>query len=158
MSKFYSVAPVMAPQSPFDQRSSKIAVRQQDFFDGFQPIYLFLRSLGLMPFSIKRSANGNILGPKVNKFDGVWFVTTMFIYSLASFVSFNYVKFNIESSTNLHMVVISTNLHLTFGLLFCVVIIAMDMYNRAELVNLLKKFTIFDKRVSYTYVNNVFDI
>lgn len=150
MIKFTSVAPVMVPQASIEHRSKKDATKQRDFVDSFLPIYYFLRSFGLMPFSIRRNANRNILDPRVDKFDAGWFVMTILIYSLATFVSFEYVKFKPETNTQLNMLVIWTNLHLTLGMVFCVVIIAMDMYNRVKLVNLIKTFTIFDKQVSYS--------
>lgn len=148
MIKSTSVSPAMVPQPPVSHRSRRTAAKHKDFLDSFRPIYYFSRSFGLMPFSIGRSSSGNILGPRVHKFDAVWFVATILIYALATVVSFKYVKFKQESNTQLNMLVISNNWHLTSGLLFCVVIIGMDLYNRDKLVDLIKRFTVFDKQVS----------
>lgn len=148
MIKFIGAAPSMVAQSSIVYRSKKFAAQQLDFIDSFKPIYYFLRILGLMPFSITRSSNGNISEPKVKKSNGLWFLFSICIYSMASFISFEYVKFNRESNAYLYMMVLSQNLLLTTGLICCVLFVAMDMCNRFKLVDILQKFMIFDKEVS----------
>lgn len=138
----------IVPQTVF-HRSKKIASKHRDFLDSFQPIHYFSRSFGLMPFSIKRSSCGNILGPRVKKFDAVWLVATILIYLLATVVSSKYVKFEQGSKTQCwNMLVMSNNWHLTLGLMFCILFNGMDLYNRKKLVNLFKGFAAFDKEVS----------
>lgn len=127
-------------------RSRKIAAKHRDLLDSFQPIYYFSRLFGLMPFTIGRSSSGNISGPRVNKLDAVWLVAAISIYSLATVVSFKYVKFDQEPSTKCwNMLINSTNWHLTLGLIFCGLFIGVDLYNREKLVDLFKRFAIFDK-------------
>lgn len=163
MIKFPSVEPVMVPQPAIMHQFKKVAPKQSNFMDSFRPIYYFLRTLGLMPFSIGRNTSGNISSPRVNKLDAVRFVASIIIYSIATFISFKYVKFRRDSNTKLRMLVLSDNLHLTFGLMFCVLTIGMDMYNRFKLTDLLKKFTIYDKHVSFycvdfdSFHNNIFN-
>lgn len=155
MIKFTSSAPAMVSQPSITHPPRKSAAKQPNFVDSFQPIHHFLRTLGLMPFSIIRNTSGNLLSPRIKQFDAVWFVTTIIIYSLATFVSFRYVKFNRESNTKLNMLNISNNLHLTLGLMFCVLTIGMDMYNRFKLIDLFEKFIIFDKNVSLIHITDM---
>lgn len=151
--KFGKAAPSMPSQRGLIvHRPRQFAENHLDFVDSFKPINYFLRILGLMPFSIGRTSNGNISAPEIKKIDGLWFLLTISIYSIVAIASFEYVKFKRESNLHLHMVEVSHHyLHLTMGLIFSVVFIGMDMYNRYNLVDLLKKFTIFDKEVSHFF-------
>lgn len=143
-----SVAAIM-PQSSVVSRSRKIVAKHKDLLDSFQPIYYFSRAFGLMPFSIERSSDGYISGPRVNKIDIAWLVAAILIYSLATVVTFKYVRFDLEPSTQcLNMLVILNNLHTTLGLIFCGSIIGLDLYNRFHSVDLFRRFAIFDKEVS----------
>lgn len=50
------------------------------FHYAFKPLYVVSRLIGLMPFSIVRGANGNILACKVTVFDFIWFFITIIWY------------------------------------------------------------------------------
>lgn len=153
MIKCTSVAPVMCNtvhQPTVVRQSRKIGAKELDFLDTFQPIYYFLRSFGLMPFSIKRNASETILDATVNKFDGAWFVTSILIYLIATVDSVKYVNFQRKVDTKFDMLVILNNSRLT--MLFCVLIIGMDMCNRVKLVHVVKQIILFDRQVSYLFI------
>lgn len=124
----------------------KVSSRQMDFWDTFKPIYYFSRASGLVPFSIRRNSNGVVHGPKVNPFDGVWFLFTIVAFLSAAIYS----KQNMELqdlNTQIHITIVLNKIHLTLSLIFGSLLIAMDMHNRFKIFKLLERFISFDNEV-----------
>lgn len=142
-------ASTMKPPPIIGNQSRKFAEEPKDFMNTFKPLYYFLRALGLMPFSIERTANGSIWRPKVKVLDILWLLSVIFIHTSTTIIYFKCPNNKLSSkSHNTYKGFIARNLHLAVGLTSCVLFILMDLYNRYDLVDLLKKFSIFDKEVT----------
>lgn len=113
---------------------------------GFQPIYYFSRSIGLWPFTITYNSNGSVKEARVHLFDSFWFLISISLYLTAIF----YINKRIEAkdeSTYLFVNSISNILLHSVGAIG----IVLDMYNRKSLVNILEKFSIFDREVGLIF-------
>lgn len=121
-----------------------------DFVHSFEPIYYFSRAFGLLPFTIIRSTNGEILLPKVSRLDRLWVVVLISLYLYLAFVLCQYIGFAKDLTRHQSILFIGDQLRLIFCLIFASVAIAMDLWNRFNLVSILKKFTIIDNDVSIT--------
>lgn len=126
-------------------RSKIVSLKKQLNFEyAFRPIYTFSRITGLWPFSIIHDSKGEIYKPRVGFFD---ILRTVFIICLnLTLIFFQYKRFNQEKfETKLPFAVlslfkISSLLTGTFGIVF-------DLINRNMLINILRKFNIFDNEV-----------
>lgn len=147
-------ASVKEPQPNIVNPPKTLMKKELDFMDCLKPMNYFLRTLGLMPFSIYRVPNGNILKSKVRKWDVMWSLFTLCIYSSCVFISLEYGNLQQESHAHnksfihIYRGVIAHNLHTTLGVIFCILFVTMDMCNRNEIVDLFNKFVIFDKEVT----------
>lgn len=118
-----------------------------NFSFSFWPIYYFARVCGQMPFSILIYPNGAIAGPKMYKRDLIWFAIAMCIHCAFICMSVHIIQF-----THVPNEIISV---LHFGnltawfimLLFGISMIVLDAYKRNEIVDILKKITVFDREV-----------
>lgn len=136
-----------------DKKQSKIVakidhLRNRNFLYGFRPIHILSRVIGLMPFSIIQSY-GSVQKPRVSVLDGLWFVI-----SLCSW-SFFVVQINIPTdSNNVSYVLVLSSALLAFSMLiYCMSLPLIDMCNRYKIVDIIIKFTIFDQRVSYVWMD-----
>lgn len=121
-------------------------VRRLNFAYGFRPIYYFSRVCGLMPFSITYDSNGEIQKARVRVFDGLWFVISMCLYLLALHISFQETRKYYMMEPN--FLILGDFIPRGMKLFFGCTKIALDMYNRAKLIGILKSFTEFDNEVS----------
>lgn len=120
---------------------------RNDFVSSFRLIHIVSRIFGLMPFSIVCQANGDIDRPTVTKFDILWFLISMCVYSFGIFTLSQLIfprGSNIYAS---YLVVLSDNITITLGLVLGFFAIVFDMNNRSKLVGIVKKISIFDKKV-----------
>lgn len=161
MNQCKGTAPLTVVKPIFVTQSNKILKRELEFMDCVRPMKYFLRILGLMPYTIVRAPNGNILESKVKKWDVFRFLLSICVYLSCAFVSFKYGKmhralFNHSKyNTHIYQGVIAHNLHTTWGVICCILFVVMDMWNRNKIVDLFKKFTVFDKEVNnFTNVNS----
>lgn len=123
-----------------------IRSRKFGFVDSFLPIYFFLRVIGFMPFSIGCEANGEVRKAQVSLLDGLWFVISICLYlGIAIYCSQNG-GLPLDAS---YVLVMGDFLLLIVGFVYGAVAIAMDMFNRNRLVNIVNKFIIFDKEVNF---------
>lgn len=119
-----------------------------NFVTSLWPFYLFSRSLGLLPFSVKFDANGEIKKARVSVFDLLWFgLAISFYLSLAFFYFGSFNEQQISTSTS-YILFLGDSLFNLNGLLYGVVIIIMDMCNRHKLVDILKRLSFFEKEAS----------
>lgn len=124
---------------------STAKVMKLDFAYTFRPVYYFSRIFGFLPFTIVYNANGSIQGPKVRVFDITWFMLSIALYILSAFMHFRSIE-NLKSQS--FVLIVGDFLLLKLGLVFCILVIVMDMCNRFKLVEILKQFNSFDDKVS----------
>lgn len=133
---------VYPPISPNKVKNERI-----NFWFSIRPMYYFSRIFGLMPFSIVRNSNDEIQTARVNKFDFLWFITSVSLYSCMAVVCFRTTHY--EEGRNLsHVLLIGDRLLLTICLVSSVIKIIFDMSNRFRLIDIWKKLAYFDKEVS----------
>lgn len=120
--------------------------RSKKFQHGFQPIYYFSRLIGLWPFTMIYISNGLIKETRINLFDSVWFLISISFYLTALFYACR--KFDSDSSKIFDIWSLVYCIGQILALLFGAVGIALDMFNRNKLINILNKFIIFDNEVS----------
>lgn len=111
-----------------------------------RPIYFISRASGLLPFSIARDSNGTICAPRINTFDFLFFIVSISWYLFLTFASFRDIQFW-PSLNKSHVLTVSNYSLLIMGLIFGALTITMDISNRTRLVDILKKFIIFDQNV-----------
>lgn len=124
-----------------------VVLKNIDYVYNIMPIHIISRIFGLVPFGIARSPNGEVEGARVNKFDILWFVVSILLYL---FLAYSYIDTNeLQFSSNESFILTAgDNVLIALGLVSAAVVIVMDMYNRSRIVEILKQFILFDKRVS----------
>lgn len=132
-----------------EKLSDKVRFQPLNFASIYRPVYYLSRFFGLMPFSMTLNSNGDIHEPKVTAFDCLWFIISIGIYIVCAIIAFGNIihstRADLESS--LHLIILADHLLLIVGLLIGAFIIAMDMFNRFKIVNILKLFNSFDREV-----------
>lgn len=133
-------------------QNRRIKGHKINFTHVFRPIYYFARFCGQMPFSIVQSSNDEFRQPRVSKRDILWFIISICIYS--ALVMFNcwyilraysFFKYN----KILYLLAWSISLLRFINFLCAILILIMDMCNRHKLVDILNKFTAFDRKVRF---------
>lgn len=124
--------------------------QKRNFLHSFRPIYLISRGFGLMPFSIVYYPNGDIVGPKVTIFDGIWFAISLCVYTCGIYVASVYPVFNQPTSKVSMVLIIGYTVCFLLGLILGHVSIILEMCNRFKLINIIEKFTIFDQEANQT--------
>lgn len=115
---------------------------------GFRPIYFYSRCAGLWPFTITYHSNGSIKNAQIRIFDCLWFLISICLYLTALISSYDYMKDSEASKEKNFFTNLMFYINQIPPLLFGPVCIVLDMLNRNRLINILNKFTIFDKEVS----------
>lgn len=105
----------------------------------FQPVYYFSRFAGLWPFTIVYNSNGSIKGARVQLLDILWFLVSICFYFESLFNAMDEMKNSGENK-----IFFISNIP---PLLFGPICIALDMFNRKSLTNILDKFITFDNEV-----------
>lgn len=118
-----------------------------DFYYGFRPLYLFSRFVGLMPFTIVRCTNGNILTVNVTTGDWIWFFIAIIWYTVLAIISTKNLRLPQDSNESL-AINVGDHVILIAGLLLGSFSIAMDLFNRKRLMDIAQKYEIFDSEVS----------
>lgn len=122
-------------------RSTKI-----NFAYAFRPIYYFSRIFGLFPFTIIYDWNGDIQEARVKLLDIVWFLISFVTYFAMAFYCYMTVDFP-KNYDALRFLILGDYVLLIAGLLFGVVLVLIDMFNRHILVDIMKKLTKFDREL-----------
>lgn len=102
-------------------------------------------------FQIVRNSNGEIHLPKVRKIDRIWFIGHILVCLLAAFIVNEPIELDIKPSGPQLVLISCDQLRLVLCLIFCAIIIAMDMWNRFKIVAVLRKITTFDREVRKKY-------
>lgn len=121
--------------------------RKINFSLTMMPAYFFSRVIGLLPFSIVRNSNGEPQAARVNVFDFLWLIISMSLFLLMAFYIYSDVEIPPGSSDS-YVLIVGDSAFIIFGMIYGALIIAMDMFNRNRLVDLLKKFIDFDNEVN----------
>lgn len=127
-------------------------VKNFDFAYCFRPVYYFSRIFGFMPFTIVYNSNGAIQGPKIRVFDILWFILSIFLYILSTFMPFRHINYPINTS---FVLIVGDFLLLKLSLIFSILNVVMDMCNRFKLVDILKNVNSFDEKVSNRQFNDI---
>lgn len=122
---------------------------------GFQMVYYYSRCLGLWPFTITYNSKQSIQGAHVNLFDWFWFSISICLYLASAFCVYK------NATSFLNAEFFYSNLILNISevpsFLFGAIGIVLDMLNRNSLVNILKNFVIFDRRVGFEHDNGMYE-
>lgn len=119
-----------------------------NFGSVFRPLYYLSRMWGLASFSIDTNSNGELRSPKIHLHDGLWFSTTIIIYSLFVYDALSSYKPSEEIlSQKTWVMMVSAHLLELFGSVYGIVGIIMNVRNRFNLVNLVNMYIRFDKEV-----------
>lgn len=117
---------------------------------GFQSIYYFSRCVGLWPFTITYNSNGSIKEARICLFDWLWFWISNCLNLAALFCSYERQSYEQSSYEDYFWYLIYNSSEMP-TLLYLTASITLDMFNRNKLVNILKKFIIFDRKVGLIY-------
>lgn len=153
-SKSTAISPSMVRPVTTNNRIECTAIKSfksLNFLSSSKLNYYFLRAFGLWPFSFVRDSNSKIKKPKVTKIDLLWFIISMPLYILASIVFYNNWQALQMKTTDLKVLSIINNgdsMRIALSLIFISLSIAIDMFNRFKLVNVLNNFVQFDVAVS----------
>lgn len=144
-------APIIMVKSSENNKKISIEngteVKQINFSYSFRPIYYFSRMFGLMPFSIIYDSNGEIKQCKITIVDGIWFLISMFTYSLYLYLT---LRRMFSDQTTPTFVMILGNTFLLMIIMYAVGAVAMDMCNRFRFIKIAESFTSFDKQASFS--------
>lgn len=130
----------------FDSKKLKISSERYVAYS-LRTIYYFSRFIGLLPFSIIRDRNGDVKEVRVSLFDFLWCSIAVCLYLSMAFICFQ--TMNLPKKANsTHILVLGDCIHCILGLINAAIMIVMDMCNRFRILNILKKFALFDKQVT----------
>lgn len=134
-------------------KSQHVPVQKMNFAYSFRPIYLVSRVFGLMPFSIVYYPNGGVHKPKITKYDGFWLVLSLSIYIYGIFSTTSYINdYSASLRFNSKILNIGYTLSIGLGLILCILSMILDFGNRFKLIDIIKKFDIFDKEVKAKFI------
>lgn len=117
------------------------------FAHSFKPIYILSRIFGFMPFTIAYDSNGAIQTARITVIDFVWFTISVGVYILSTI---NFIAFIRHAQIPKAYVTLAyaTRSIIIFRKIFYIVCIITDMFNRFKLVEILKKISNFDEKVT----------
>lgn len=121
---------------------------EYSFEYGLRPFYYLSRVFGFMPFTIICDANGQAQEPKVKRRDLLWLGVSITSYLLLGFVLLSGLDCSQYSNTSKFILVLSEDVLAAVIIIYGIFGIGMDMCIRFKLVDILKKFTMFDAEVS----------
>lgn len=124
-----------------------------NFVHCVQPVYYVSRFYGLMPFSFKHNAKGEVIGSEIKMFDLVWFIV-----SIANYLTLAYLcwcTLRIPNSDLTYVLYFGNHVLLISGLLVGAFSVAFDMFNRHRLVEMTIKFNVFDRKVFQKFQHKI---
>lgn len=133
--------------SEFDV-NEKIHTKITKFVDIFRPVYYFSRLCGQMPFSmVQQTLHSDFYKPQVGRRDALWFTISMVSYTTVTIFTCLKLTAKFDQNKTVYVLFMGNSMLHSMTMLFGVVKLAMDMYNRHKLVSILNKFTQFDHKV-----------
>lgn len=116
----------------------------------FRSVYYFSRIFGLWPFSIARNSNGSIRRARVRPADALWFLISFCLYSVAIYYTYmDITTTRLENRKS--FVFLLLNVYQIVYLFFGSCVIVLDLLHRNKLIEILKKFDIFDNEVCLSF-------
>lgn len=130
---------------------NNIQSQKFNFEHAIRPVFYSTRIAGLWPFSIVRDSNGNIQRARVALSDILWSILFICFHLTLLFYTFKKVKTaQVKIENQLRFIVLSV--FLISSLLVGIFGIIFDMINRHLLVNILRKFNLFDNEVRLSFI------
>lgn len=129
----------------------KNSVKKLDFVYVFRPIYCFSRACGMMPFSILYDSKGEVQMPRITKCDGLWLIFSLCLYLSSVYLLYCNAQFSRYQHAPSYILLLGDFVLQMAILIFGILIIWLDMFNRFKLVSILKGFVAFDKEVGKHY-------
>lgn len=130
-----------------DLKNKPLHQKTINYVYSLQPIYLFLRTFGLLPFSIVRDINGE-LHARVRVFDIIWFVISICIYIFMAVFCWR-AEDHYDTPNKSDTLFFVDAVLLTSFLITNILAIILDMYNRSKLIAILNWLTQFDNEVRF---------
>lgn len=121
--------------------------RDLNFAYGFRPIYYFCRAFGLMPFTLIFNSNGTIDGYKIEVIDILWFMISIAINSIMTFMISGSTQYLHEVKSTSFILEAGDHVLLLLSAIFDVILLGMDMCVCFKLVEIVKKINSFDDEV-----------
>lgn len=137
-------------EPPLRSTGKNIFSKKYNFAYSVRPIYYFARVFGLFPFTIEHDSYGDIKEARVKIIDFLWFLFAICIYLFLGFYCFKNLEFPKDPNES-YVLILGDYTLLILGLVSGAAMIISDMYNRNKIINILKDFTIFDKKVSFKF-------
>lgn len=122
-----------------------------NFIYSFRPIYYFNRVYGLMPFTIIYNADGTANRCEIRTFDMFWFIAAVVLNVIFSIMPRKDTHYLQDPKTTSNILTGGDYFLESFAMIFNVILIAMDMFFRLNLVKILKKINTFDEEVHANY-------
>lgn len=122
-------------------------LRKFNFEYAFRPVYYFSRFAGLWPFTIIHDSNGKIQRARCGFFDVLWSILVICLYLTLVFFTYETLKREQAKIKN-HTLFVVENIFEMSTLSFGALGIALNIINRNELADILRKFDTFDTEVS----------
>lgn len=138
--------------------SKNVNSKKLTFAYSFKPIYYFSRIFGFMPFSVVHDSTGAIQLARVRTVDFLWFIISIGIYVSSAIHLVVSIDQTPIPDKSIILVNCTRSIVVIRKLLSCLSII-LDMSNRSKIVDILKKISSFDERVSqFWYLStNIFN-
>lgn len=121
--------------------------KNSNFVFSIRPIHYISRVCGLMPFSIIQNSNGEVQEPRISTFDGLWFSISICIYLAMTYIFYQHARISTDPNTKSYFLVLGDYMLYIAVMIYGILVRGMDMFNRFKLVDILRKFTEFDKEV-----------
>lgn len=146
---------VISKMDTFRSKSSTLNLLNQDknrsikisFVQSLSPFYYLFRIFGLLSFSIVFDSNGDVRKAKLKIFDLLWLLFTICVYLYLGY--FHYSKSEGIKLTDLGTILlVGDRTYIFFELIYGVIFVIMDLYNRQKIVGILKKISYFDSQVN----------
>lgn len=134
----------MEESLPNENQQKVMKMRNLSFGYVFRPIYYFSRLFGFMPFTIEFTPNGDILRIQVTKFDIIYFVVTIFVYSLSFYLFLNFMVISKNRPTPATIAELIIQLLVSLNVIFGIITTGLDMHNRHQFFAITKEFILFD--------------
>lgn len=121
--------------------------RDFNFVYGFCPIYYFSRLFGLVPFTLVYNSNGTIEGQQIKVFDIMWFVISITINLIMTFMISGSTQYLNHVKSTSYILEGGDHLLLLLSAVFNIILILFGMSIRFKMVEILINIDNFDAKV-----------
>lgn len=120
--------------------------KRLDFHDCLKPAHAISSIFGLLTFKFRTDSNGQIEGTSVDVFNALWFVTSIVLNLVLSYI----VQISPRSTAELQsssITLLSDQFIWILQLLMCLASVFLSMFNRNRFSIILRDVIAFDKNV-----------